>query len=134
MTIDFADDAQDLIAGYHRFRATRYRDARDAFDAFKELATRFPQSRYAPDSILRMNYLLNTLAAHEIHVARYYLKRSAYVAAANRAQFALKSYDALGMRDLRDDAERVLKSNFPNSPYLKGDPRQSAPWWQIWNR
>ena len=125
--------------------------ARDAFDAFKELATRYPESRYTPDAILRMNYLLNALAAHEVHVARYYMKRSAYVAAVNRAQFALKTYpqapaneeglvilvkayDALGMNDLRDDAERVMKRNFPNSPYLKGDPRQAGTsWWQIWN-
>jgi outer membrane protein assembly factor BamD len=125
--------------------------ARDAFAAFRDLTTRFPESRYAPDSIARMNYLLNALAAHEIHVARYYMKRSAYVAAANRAQFALKTYpqapaneeglvilvqayDALGMKDLRDDAERVLVRNFPNSPYLKEGYRTSAPWWQIWNR
>src|SRR5262245_491102 len=111
--------------------------ARDAFDAFKELATRYPESRYAQDSVLRMNYLLNALAAHEIHVARYYMRRGAYVAAANRAQFALKSYpqapaneeglvilvrayDALGMNGLRDDAERVLKRNFPDSAYVKG--------------
>jgi outer membrane protein assembly factor BamD len=125
--------------------------ARDAFDAFRELATRFPESRYTPDAIARMNYLLNALASHEVHVARYYMRRSAYVAAANRAQFALKTYpqapaneeglvilvkayDALGMNDLRDDAERVLMKNFPSSPYLKGDPRKDgAPWWQIWN-
>lgn len=125
--------------------------ARESFDAFKELTTRFPESRYTPDAILRMNYLVNALAAHEIHVARYYMKRSAYVAAANRAQYALKTYpqapaneeglvilvrayDALGMNDLRDDAERVLKRNFPGSPYLKGDPKKAgASWWQIWN-
>ena len=125
--------------------------AREAFDAFKDLATRFPDSRYAPDSIDRMNYLVNALASHEIHVARYYLKRGAHVAAANRAQFSLKTYpqapaneeglvilvkayDEMGMKDLRDDAERVLKKNFPYSPYLKGDPRRAkVPWWQIWN-
>ncbi len=125
--------------------------ASEAFEAFKDLATRFPESRYTPDAIARMNYLVNALASHEVHVARYYMKRSAYVAAANRAQFSLKSYpqapaneegllilvkayDALGMNDLRDDAERVMKTNFPNSPYLKGDPKKSsAPWWQIWN-
>ncbi len=125
--------------------------ARDAFDAFRELATRFPESRYTPDAVARMNYLLNALASHEVHVARYYMRRSAYIAAANRAQYALKTYpqapaneeglvilvkayDALGMKDLRDDAERVLMKNFPNSPYLKGDPRKDgAPWWQIWN-
>jgi len=125
--------------------------AREAFDAFKELATRFPDSRYTPDAVARMKYLLNALASHEVHVARYYMKRGAYVAAANRAQFALKSYpqapaneeglvilvqayDALGMSDLRGDAERVLRKNFPNSAYLKVDPGKNVPWWQIWNR
>jgi outer membrane protein assembly factor BamD len=124
--------------------------ARMAFEAFKELVTRFPQSRYTPDGLARMNYLLNALASHEVHVARYYMKRSAYVAAANRAQFALKTYpqapaneeglvilvrayDALGMGDLRDDAQRVLMKNFPNSEYLKPGGKRSAPWWQIWN-
>ncbi len=124
--------------------------AREAFEAFKELVTRFPKSRYSPDAVARMNYLLNALASHEIHVARYYMRRTAYVAAANRAQYALKAYpqapaneeglvilvkayDALGMNDLRDDAERVLNKNFPNSVYLKGGPRSKVPWWQIWN-
>lgn len=122
----------------------------DAFDAFKELATRFPDSKYTPDSVQRMNYLVNALASHEVHVARYYLKRGAYVAAANRVQYALKtypqapaneegllimvkSYDALGMTDLRNDAERVMLKNFPDSAYLKGGARRDVPWWQIWN-
>ena len=125
--------------------------AGEAFDAFKELVNRFPDSKYTPDAILRMNYLVNALAAHEVHVARYYLKRGAHVAAANRAQFALKTYpqapaneeglvilvkayDALGLKELRDDAERVMVQNFPNSPYLKGrTPRSSARWWEMWN-
>ena len=125
--------------------------ARDAFEAFRELVTRFPNSRYTPDGIARMNYLLNALAAHEVHVARYYMRRSAYVAAANRVQFALKTYpqapaneeglvilvdayNALGMSDLRDDARRVLMKNFPNSPYLNGGrPAGERRWWQIWN-
>jgi outer membrane protein assembly factor BamD len=125
--------------------------ARDAFDAFKDLVTRYPKSKYTPDSVARMNYLVNALASHEVHVARYYMKRGAYVAAANRAQYAIKTYpqapaneeglvilvkayDALKMTDLRDDAERVLMKNFPNSKYLKGDPRRGdLPWWQIWN-
>ncbi|MGH9577464.1 MAG: outer membrane protein assembly factor BamD, partial [Terriglobales bacterium] len=111
---------------------------------------RFPESRYAPDAIARMQYLVNTLASHEIHVARYYMKRGAYVAAANRVQYALKSYprapaneeglvimvaayDALGLNQLRDDAERVLKKNFPDSKYLKGDPAGSGrSWWRPW--
>ena len=124
--------------------------AQSAFDAFRELVKRFPDSKYTPDAIQRMNYLVNALAAHEVHVARYYMKRGAYVAAANRAQSSLKSfpqapaneegllimvkaYDALGMTDLRDDAERVLLKNFPNSKYLKGGTGRTTPWWQIWN-
>jgi outer membrane protein assembly factor BamD len=124
--------------------------ARDAFDAFKELVIKFPDSKYAPDSIQRMNYLVNALASHEIHVARYYMKRQAYLAAANRAQYAMKTYpqapaneeglllmvkayDALGMQDLRADAERVMMKNYPNSKYLKGGGGRSTPWWQLWN-
>src|SRR5688500_12376364 len=66
--------------------------AADAFDAFKELVNRYPDSKYATDSVQRMKYLVNALASHEVHVARYYLKRGAPVAAVNRAQFALKTY------------------------------------------
>jgi outer membrane protein assembly factor BamD len=112
------------------------KSARDSFDAFKELVQRFPDSKYAPDALARMKYLVNALASHEIHVARWYVRRGAYVAAANRAQFALKnypeapiqeeallimirSYDALGMRELRDDTERILKNNFPDSEQAK---------------
>jgi outer membrane protein assembly factor BamD len=125
--------------------------AAEAFDAFKELVNRFPDSKYTPDALARMKYLVNALAAHEVHVARYYLKRGAYVASINRVQQALKTYpqapaneeglvilvkayDALGMKDLRDDAERVMLKNFPNSPYLKGSgPKRDTAWWQIWN-
>lgn len=112
------------------------KSARDGFDAFKDLAQRFPESRYTPDAIARMKYLINALASHEIHVARYYMRRGAYVAAANRAQFALKNYpqapaledallilvqayDALGMPELRKDADRVLRMNFPDNAYVK---------------
>src|SRR5436853_1665747 len=66
--------------------------SRDAFLAFKEVVTRFPDSRYAPDSGARMRYLINALANNEVHVARYYMKRGAYVAAANRAQYAIEHY------------------------------------------
>jgi outer membrane protein assembly factor BamD len=151
--INFNDDMG--YVGYISGQDMSERDskaARDAFDAFKDLTVRYPDSKYAPDSIDRMNYLVNTLASYEIHVARYYLKRGAYVASVNRAQFALKTYprapaneeglmimvkayDAMGATDLRDDAERVMKKNFPNSLYLQGkDPRKAkVPWWQIWN-
>jgi outer membrane protein assembly factor BamD len=125
--------------------------SRDAFESFKEVVTRFPESKYAADSSARMRYLVNALASHEVHVARYYMKRTAYVAAANRAQYAIqhypqapavedamailvKAYDALGMAELRDSADRVLQTNFPNSVYLKGGTRKAdAPWWRLWD-
>ena len=149
--INFNDDLG--IMGFFSGQDLSERDpkaAAEAFSAFKELVTRFPQSKYAPDAIQRMNYLVNALASHEVHVARYYMKRKAYVAAANRTQYALKTYpgapaneeglvimvkayDAMGMVALRDDAERVMKNNFPDSVYLKGGPRKDVPWWQIWN-
>jgi len=110
--------------------------ARESFDAFKELVQRHPESKYTPDALARMKYLVNALASHEVHVARYYMKRGAYVAASNRAQYALRSYpqapaqeeallimiqayDVLGMPELRNDAERVLRKNFPDSAQLK---------------
>lgn len=100
----------------------------ESFDTFKELVTRFPDSRYAPDARLRMQYLLNSLAGSDIHTANYYMRRGAYVAALNRAknvltnypktpqvldalQIMVTAYDALGMSDLRDDTQRVLNLN-----------------------
>ncbi len=126
------------------------RAARDAWQAFKQLVDQFPQSRYAADARLRMNHILHTLAAHEVHVARYYFRRGAYLAAANRAQSAVteyqqapaveealfilvQSYDKLQMTSLRDAAERVLKQNFPNSEFLsKGFAARDKPWWKLW--
>jgi outer membrane protein assembly factor BamD len=126
------------------------KSGRDAFDAFKEVVTRFPDSKYAEDSAARMRYLVNALASHEVHVARYYMKRGAYIAAANRAQYAIRqypqtpaieeavfilvrAYDRLGMTELRDGAERVMRKNFPDSRYFKpGAGRKDVPWWRIW--
>lgn len=120
-------------------RDPTYRDPkamREAFDAFKELAQRYPNSRYAPQATARMNYLVNALAQSEVNVARYYLQRGAYLAAVQRAQAAVRDYSgapateealsimvraygSLGMTGLRDDAERVLLKNYPNSAFLK---------------
>jgi outer membrane protein assembly factor BamD len=124
--------------------------AREAFLAFREVVNRFPDSRYAEDSAARMRYLINALAANEVHVARYYMKRSAYVAAANRAQYAVQhypqapavedamailvqAYDALGMTDLRADAKRVLLKKFPSTEALNGGRKKSVPWWRLWD-
>jgi len=126
--------------------------ARDAFAAFKDLVTRFPGSQYAPDSRLRMQYLINALARYEIHVANYYLRRGAYVAAANRAkgvltdypqtpamldalQIMAQAYDAMGMKDLRDDAQRVLDMNTAKNaaaPAANHPPQNEKSWWKFW--
>jgi len=122
----------------------------ESFLSFKELVKRYPDSRYAKDATLRMTYLVNTLANHELHVARYYMKRTAYVAALNRAKFVLETYpdspaieealvimisayDALGMDDLKQDTFRVLQTNYPDSPMLgKGVPQDKRVWWKFW--
>jgi outer membrane protein assembly factor BamD len=123
--------------------------SRDSYQSFRQLTEQFPQSVYAEDARMRMNYIVNSLAAYEVHVARYYLRRGAYVAAANRAQQAVQefqrspsteealiilaqSYDKLGLVELRDDAERVLKTNFPNSSLDTDLGRRKTPWWQLW--
>lgn len=124
--------------------------AKESFDAFKELVTRFPDSKYAADANARMTYIVNSLAEYEVHVARYYYRRGAYVAAVNRAQNALtdyqnvpaqeealfilmKSYEALGMTQLRDDAQRVLEKSYPGSEYLThGGKSSQNPWWKFW--
>jgi outer membrane protein assembly factor BamD len=123
--------------------------AKESFESFRDLVTRYPDSRYTPDARARMTYIVNSLAQYEVHVARYYYQRGAYVAAINRSQAALndyrdvpaleealsimmRSYDALGMAQLRDDTRRVLEKNYPQSEYLGGPSRQSAPWSKFW--
>ncbi len=124
--------------------------AREAFDTFKQLATRFPDSKYTPDAEARMNYLVNSMARGEMLIARYYLQRGANVAAANRAQNVIRqyqeapavedalailvqAYDRMGLDDLRDDSQRVLDRSFPDSKaksrVLTDDNRR---WWQVW--
>ena len=124
--------------------------SRDAFQTFGQLVEQYPESRYASDGRARMDYIVNALAEYEVHVARYYYRRSAYVAAANRAQLAVRdyqrapateealfimaaSYEQLGLQTLRDDAERVLKANFPQTRYFKDGVRlPDRAWWQFW--
>ncbi|MGI9237110.1 MAG: outer membrane protein assembly factor BamD [Woeseiaceae bacterium] len=102
-----------------------------AYASFRRMVERFPASEYAPDAEQRMLYIKNRLADYENHVADYYLRRGAYVAALNRAKTALEQYNGaignarsleimaaayakLGMKDLAADAERVLAENYPN--------------------
>lgn len=123
--------------------------SKESFEAFRELSVRFPESRYTPDALLRMGYIVQSLAKYEVHVAKYYYKRGAYIAAINRAQTAVtdyrnvpaveealfviyKSYDALGMAQLRDDAKRVLESTYPKSKFLaSGGTGESGSWLKL---
>jgi outer membrane protein assembly factor BamD len=121
---------------------------KDSFNAFRELAEKFPDSRYAEDARQRMRYLSNALGMYEVHVARYYYNRGAYLAAANRAQASLlsyprtpsnedaldllvRSYEKLGLGQLAEDSRRILKSTFPESRYLANAP-DAKPWWRFW--
>ena len=129
--------------------------AKESYATFKELVTRFPESRYSADARARMIYIVNSLALYEVHVARYYYSRGAYVAAIGRAQQAIadyrdapaleealhilaQSFDALQLPQLRDDARRVLATNYPQSSYLTtSDTRSNLtakqdPWWRLW--
>ena len=132
--------------------------ARQSFFDFQTLVKKYPESKYAADSRQRMVYLRNNVARYETHVARYYLRRGAYVAAANRAKFVVENYqgadsmaDALTalviayklmeLPDLAADAMRVLELNYPNHAgiaeartiqpgdrYMETD---DLPWWRL---
>ncbi len=124
--------------------------SRDSYQAFEQLVQAFPESKYSDDARARMGYIVNALADYELHVARYYYQRQAYLAAANRAQLAVReypqtpaveealyimaaSYDKLGLAQLRADAERVLTQNYPNTRYVKNGVRvPERAWWQFW--
>lgn len=124
--------------------------AKTSFESFREVVNRYPDSKYAVDARERMTYIVNSLAQYEVHVARYYFKRGAYLAAINRAQSAVvdyadapalrealsileQSYDALGMVQLRDDARRVKAASFPNAgTATQGGSGDSKSWWKLW--
>ncbi|WP_437881803.1 outer membrane protein assembly factor BamD [Pseudomonas sp. LRF_L74] len=110
--------------------------ARDSFNEFAQLTSRYPNSRYAPDAKARMIYLRNLLAAYDIHVAHYYLQRQAYVAAANRGRYVVENfqetpavgdglavmveaYQRLELNDLADSSLEALKLNYPDHPSIK---------------
>lgn len=105
--------------------------AKSAYEAFKQLADRYPESPYSGDARQRLIYLRNLLADHELIVARYYIKRRAFIAAVNRAKYVVenfqgspavadglaimaKAYRHLNLEDLAKSAEKNLIHNFPN--------------------
>ncbi len=136
-----------------RLMPSRVRDrdqtaARESFRDFDELIRRFPDSRYAPDARQRMVFLRNNLSFYELDVARYYLRRKAYVASANRARYAIEnfpgspelgnaleilhiSYTEMGLPELAADTMNVLVTNYPNHPYVTGE-RDRGFWGRLW--
>ncbi len=129
---------------------------RAASDDFRQLTELYPGSIYARDASQRMVYLRNNLAAYELHVANYYMRRKAFVAAANRGKYVIENYQGtpsvpealvimvrayqqLGARDLADDALKVVRLNYPQHPDLallsspEGYPADQSPsFWKFW--
>ena len=113
-------------------------NAKQAFVSFKTFIEKFPKSRYASDAETRMLYLREKFAAYELEVAKYYLRRKAYVAALSRSKYVVESfqqtesvaeslavmieaYTQLDQNELAKSSKLVLQSNFPNHGYLKGE-------------
>ncbi|HEX7113765.1 MAG TPA: outer membrane protein assembly factor BamD [Steroidobacter sp.] len=124
-------------------------DARSSFQSFQTIVQRFPNSEYAADARQRMIFLRNRLAAYEVYVADYYLRRGAYIGAINRAKYAIQNYDGapqikqaleimaesyrrLGMEELAADTERVLKENYTTVDQVAEEERQAKAWWKFW--
>jgi outer membrane protein assembly factor BamD len=159
-TIDYAYYLKGVVTFQDRglFNKVSMQDISDrdvqqlkiSFNALKELTAVYPESKYYQDGVNRMTYLMNKLAEHEIHVARYYMRRKAYVAAINRAQYTLENYpqtihqeealvimisgyEYLGIKDLQKDTEKILKINFPESKFDKQKLEiQKKEWWKFW--
>ncbi|TLZ45142.1 MAG: outer membrane protein assembly factor BamD, partial [Gammaproteobacteria bacterium] len=122
--------------------------ARKAFAAFKTVVEQYPKSEYAHDSLQRMIYLRNRLASYEVHVARYYFKRGAYIAAAQRAkgtieqydgapavrdalQIMIESYDRLNLQPLAAQTRQVYEANYSaDVRHAQAEIRKA--WWKIW--
>ena len=127
----------------------------DSFKALKIMVQLFPKSEYFDDAKNRMTYLMNKIAEKELYVARYYMRRDAFIAALNRAKYVLENYPEtvhqeealiiiisayknLGINDLASDTQRVLKINFPNSEFnqdretIKNNSDEKT-WWKFWD-
>jgi len=126
-------------------------EAEKSFQAFQTLVQQYPTSPYAADARQRMIYLRNRLADYQVAVARYYMKRGAYVGAASRARGVIEVYDGapaaddalaimaeayrrLGVNDLAAVAENVRKANaLPDAVGNPDDAGKDAPWWKVWD-
>lgn len=145
---------EENLGFLERLMPTRVRDrdqstARDAFIDFSELIRRYPDSRYVADARQRMVFLRNNLAAYEITVANYYMRRKAYVAAANRARFALENYPRtpenaealvvlhqayteLSLPELAASTMTILELNYPDNYYVLGKKKKRSWAQRLW--
>jgi outer membrane protein assembly factor BamD len=144
---------EQRVGFMERMMPSRVRDrdqtaARESFRDFDELIRRFPDSRYAPDARQRMVFLRNNLSFYELDVARYYMRRKAYVAAANRARYAIEtypgspemanaleilyvSYREMGLPELAEDTMKVMVLNYPDHPLVTGEKKEGF-WGRMW--
>jgi outer membrane protein assembly factor BamD len=116
----------------------------ESFKDFSTLIRKFPNSKYSADARIRIVHLHNNMAKYHVHVARYYMKRGAYLAAANRCKeviekyqrstavrdalvVMIEAYDALELEDLSNDAQRVLALNDAKGTFQLDEPEEVKP-------
>jgi len=123
-----------------------------SFQALKVMINLFPKSQYYEDAINRMTYLMNKIAERELYVARFYMRKKAYLAAINRAKYVIENYSqsihqeealiimisgyrSLGITDLANDTKKVLDLNYPDSQLLKNNINKidEKNWWEFWD-
>jgi outer membrane protein assembly factor BamD len=124
-------------------------DLKKAFDAFSELTNKFPDSKYFQDSTDRMTYLMNKIAEYDLHVARYYMKRKAFVAALNRAKnvyinypesihveeslvIQFIAYRELKLKDLEVATKKIIDHNYPDNKLALDVKEGTKTWWKFW--
>ena len=124
-------------------------DLKKAFDAFNDLITKYPDSKYYQDSTDRMTYLMNKIAEYDLHVARYYMKRKAFVAALNRAKNVYTNYPEsvhieeslviqyiaykeLKLTDLENSTKKVIDLNYPENDLVLNINNGEKKWWKFW--
>lgn len=147
--VDFERSANLIERAFHADLTQRApSNARKSFDAFRTVVEQYPKSIYAFDARQRMIFLRNRLADYDVNVARYYMRRGAYVAAAQRARQTFEQYDGapavrtalqilidaddrLGLAPLANEARQVYALNFPNAQQPPAEGKRKS-WWRLW--